>query len=621
MKRKKKVKPKTVFQPKQKGNFITIKTSLKSILKDYENNFQKINEIVLECNEIVIQTYQFIRLYLLDCYYKNKDFPELDKDTILYFIRAGGIRDNRGKQAQNKEFQKELEDFYDKEFKPLIQKEKYSLKNKTFLTPYLATQINTSFTNNIKEHFITRVRRFMNIFSPFPLETKEQKEEFQKIKNLILFDKLDEIPNNYKEWSRRIRNNFLPSTYEKAFGYDCKVNPNKYLFYTIKMNEEIEKKNDEIRNSNKSQEEKRKQIKKLFQPIPLRNIIVPNYITFDANSILSLFGEKGESQKGKKVKDNKEFIWSKIFRTGSKVMNMKGYEYKTIHTDGIGVSICFQKIGNKTKENPSFCEIDELYLTDLIEEDLEKCKNRKIIGIDPGKQSLVYMVDENKKKLRYTVCQRRVESYRKKNSMILQWEKLNNNIIEEETKLSLQNSKSVNYEKFKNFIKEKNELNEKLKKFYNQELHRKLKWRSWIYQRKSEDKFLNRIEETYGKKEDILLCYGNWSNTSQMKYIMPTKGVGLRRVISKKYDVVLLDEFKTSALCSKCNKELDNYKNIHRLLVCKNCGLENKNSVFINRDMNACINMVNLSKEWINSKKRNENFCRNTNTNLNKEGE
>jgi len=101
--------------------------------------------------------------------------------------------------------------------------------------------------------------------------------------------------------------------------------------------------------------------------------------------------------------------------------------------------------------------------------------------------------------------------------------------------------------------------------------------------------------------------------------------VGLRRVISKKYDVVLLDEFKTSALCSKCNKGLDNYKNIHRLLVCKNCGSficsENKNGVFINRDMNACINMVNLSKEWINSKKRNKNFCRNTDTNLNKEEE
>ena len=52
MKRKKKVKPKSVFQPKQKGNFITIKTSLKSILKDYENNYQKnifsfINAIII----------------------------------------------------------------------------------------------------------------------------------------------------------------------------------------------------------------------------------------------------------------------------------------------------------------------------------------------------------------------------------------------------------------------------------------------------------------------------------------------------------------------------------------------------------------------------------------------
>jgi len=30
------------------------------------------------------------------------------------------------------------------------------------------------------------------------------------------------------------------------------------------------------------------------------------------------------------------------------------------------------------------------------------------------------------------------------------------------------------------------------------------------------------------KKEDILLCYGNWSNTKQMKYLMHTKGIGMR---------------------------------------------------------------------------------------------
>ncbi len=49
---------------------------------------------------------------------------------------------------------------------------------------------------------------------------------------------------------------------------------------------------------------------------------------------------------------------------------------------------------------------------------------------------------------------------------------------------------------------------------------------------------------------------------------------------------------------------------LHRLLICKNCGLENKKTVFMNRDMNACINILNLSKEYINFKTRNENFCR-----------
>jgi mRNA-degrading endonuclease YafQ of YafQ-DinJ toxin-antitoxin module len=382
MPKKKKKDKKPFFVEKKKGNIITIKTSLKFILKDYETNFRKMNELVIECNDIIIQTYQFIRLYILHCYYQKKEFLELNEKTIKYFIRAGGIRDNRGIQPNNKELEKELDEFYENEFRPLIKKEKYNLKNKSYLIPYLAIQINTSFHNNIKEHFITRIRRFMNITSIFQQETKEQKKEFNKVKNLILLDKIEEIPELYQEWSKNIRNHFLPQTYEKVFGYDCHVNPNKYLFYTIKMNEEIEKRNEEIRNSNKSQEEKRKQIKKLFQPVPLRNTIIPHYITLDANSILSLFGEKGESDLGYKIKENKDKIWSKIFGTESKVMKLKGYEFNSIQTDGIGVSICFQKIGITKKEKKEVINDNEHYLTELTDEELEKCKKRKIIGID-----------------------------------------------------------------------------------------------------------------------------------------------------------------------------------------------------------------------------------------------
>ena len=156
----------SIFEPKSKSNFLVVKTSLKSILKDYDNNFPIINNLVLECNEIVIRTYQFIRLFILHKYYKNESIPKLDKDNILYFIRACGIRDKRGKVSANKDFEEELNIFYDREFQKCINKPKFNLKNKSYVTPYLAQQMQTSFNNNLKEHFITRIRRFMNIIKP-----------------------------------------------------------------------------------------------------------------------------------------------------------------------------------------------------------------------------------------------------------------------------------------------------------------------------------------------------------------------------------------------------------------------------------------------------------------------
>ena len=380
------------------------------------------------------------------------------------------------------------------------------------------------------------------------------------------------------------------------------------------MNEDVEKLNNIIRNNKDlTEEDKRCKIKKLFQPIPLRNTIIPNYITIDTNVILSLFKSKGESKMNKETKKYKNHIWDKIFKTNKKVMNMNGYEYKTILTDGISVSICFQKSGKKYKENKNIDEDNELYINELRDDDLEICKSKKLISIDPGKSIMIMMMDEDKNKLRYTSCQRRRESLRKRCNKIILREKQKNQIIAEETKLSSYNCKSVDYNEFKEYIKEKTKLNDKVRGFYENELYRKLKWRTWIYGRKSEDKFLNRIEETYGKKEDLLLCYGNWSNNKQMKYIMPTKGVGLRRTVEKKFNVVLVDEFRTSKLCSNCNCELENYNNLHRVLVCRNCkssGSESKNTTFMNRDMNACMNMLHISNSWIQSKIRPEKFCR-----------
>ena len=608
-----------------KSDFKVVKTSLKSILKNYNVNFNIINNLVLETNEIIIRTYQFLRLYILHKYKQNEEIPTLNKDTILYFVRACGIRDNRGSKSKNETLLKELDDFYKNIYEPLINKPKYDLKNKSYLTPYIAIQIQTAFHNNLQEHYLTRIRRFMNIIlendETFIRIKNTDKCEFAKIKNLIVQDKIEEIPEHFKEFSMYIKNNYLPTEYEKCYGYDVKVNPEKYLFYTIKMNETIENLNKLIKeNKTFTEEEKHCKIKKLFQPIPLKNSLIPPYITLDVNSILSLFKSKGESRLRQQTQKNKDFIWEKVFRTDKKVMKIKDYEFKTILTDGVGVSICFQKIEkSKTKK---ILDKDDIYIEDLNDNDLEICKTKKIVSIDPGKSNLVYMMDENKNKLRYTALQRRTESLTIRNNRIIRNEKYKNNIIQYETELSKFNCKSVNIEEFKNYIIEKNKLNTKTSDFYNQILFRKLKWRNFVYGRKSEDRFLNRINEVFnpegknGNKNNLLLSYGNWSNNKQMKYIVPTKGIGLRKSIQKKYNVVMVNEFKTSKLCSKCEKPLENYRGLHRVLVCRDykCnGCESKRITFINRDMNACMNMINISKSFINSRNRPIHFCRDNN--------
>ena len=120
-------------------------------------------------------------------------------------------------------------------------------------------------------------------------------------------------------------------------------------------------------------------------------------------------------------------------------------------------------------------------------------KNKNIVGLDPGKKFMAYMMDEDGKKLKYSASQRKIESMAKRNNRILLTEKKKNKVIDKETKLSEQNSKTIDYKKFKKYLKDKNKLNDKLKNFYQKDVWRKMKWRQFVYSKKSEDKFLNKF--------------------------------------------------------------------------------------------------------------------------------
>ena len=583
------------MKQKKLNPYQTIKTSLKSIIKNYNEIQPEINKLVIKCNDIVIQTYQFIRLYLLSKYHNNQSLPIINEKFILYCIKIQGIRDNRGKKAKDTDLLDELENFYNKEFQPLIQKEKYNLKNLSFLLPYLAIQINTCLETNIKEHYLQHLLRFINITTKDLTDDKSIKF---KLKNAILNKK--EIPEEFVEWYNQHKSSITPTEIKKSIYYDIKAYPHKFIPCLFYMNNILDQKEA-----------------KLFQSIPLRNNIVPKYITIDTACLINLFATKGN--KGKlltKLKESKDIIWSQVFRLNKKIFKNKEYTFNyQIQTDGIGVSLSFirndlvdKKYGSKTEK---IVEDNYRYIEDCNDNELRNFDNKNVVGLDPGKKYLTYMVDKNNNTLKYSSTQRRVESLAKRNSRILLTEKKKNNIIEKETLLSELNCKTIDYQKFKDYIKEKTKLNNELQEFYITDLWRKMKWRQFVYSRKSEDKFLNNIKNVFG--DDIVIAYGDWSRSSQMKHFMPTKNKGIRKIIEKKYETISIHEYNTSKKCSNCLEDLNymkhNNKKTFRHLCCHKClSSENKQTAFKTRDANSAINIMNIFKYYCLNKERQEAF-------------
>ena len=602
MKKKKKEQFKE-FRNNEKSAYKTFKIPLKSILLNRDTIQPVINNLVFEMNDLVIHTYQFIRLYILYCYTNNNTLPELNDTFISYCIKTLGSRDNRGKKCKDTKLLETLEEFYKTEYQPLLNHEKTNLKNTTFLLPYLSTQIHTSLSNNIQEHFIQHFLRFINKTTDDITEDKQILFQFKK--NIIELNETYEIFSN---WKLTHLHNIFPTEIKKSMHYDVKVRPFDYLKGMLYMNDILEK-----------------QESKLFQPLPLRNNIIPKHIILDTACIINLFcpekdKEGNKIKKGEllsNVKDNQNEVWNNLLNLNHRIFKNKHYQFHNqIQTDGISCCLLFIRKDLKDKKwgskVPILEEQDFYSIEDLSKEQLDTLKGRTIIGCDPGKRSLVYMMDNKGNKLQYTAPQRKRESKTKCNQRILLYERKKNGIIEKETQLSYQNSKSVNYKKFKMYLVEKNKLNKETTEFYKRDTWRKMKFRQYSYGKKSIDTFLNQIKETFG--ENILIGYGNWSRDTQMKFFMPTMNKGLRKLIHKKYDTITINECNTSKKCCDCHKDLEYYKDkenkkVFRLLVCSNCvSCENKKIVFRTRDANSSINILKLTKCWIEKQTRPTEF-------------
>ncbi len=610
--KKKKIKEKFQdFRTDDLCSYKTIKTTLKSVLKDFDIHPQ-IENLVQEMNDLIIHTYQFIRLYILCLYNQQLDFPEINEHFIMSCIKILGIKDNRGAKNKDVELLETLNEFYIREYQSLLNHQKTNLTNKTFLLPYIVTQIYTSISVNIQEHFIQHLLRFINKTTKGITEDKEVLHQFKK--QLL---SLEDTDNLFNDWMDKHKNYILPNGIEKSVNYDVKVRPLEYLKSLLYMNsvlENIIQENDTV--------------PKLFQSLPLRSNIIPKHIVIDSASLVSLFCPEDykKSYLLKNITLNQDIIWSSFIRTESKIFKNKHYQFHNqIQTDGISCSLLFirkdlvgKKWGSKVpqKQEQEFHNIE-----DLNKEQLDLLKNRTVVGCDPGKRSLVYMIDKDGNKLQYTSPQRMRESKSKCNKRILQREKNKNDITELETELSMyNNSKTVDYEKFKKYLVEKDRINKETLKFYQKDTWRKMSFRSYCYSQKSVDKFLNKISEIFGS--NIIIGYGNWSRSTQMKFYEPTMNKGLRKIIHKRYDTITINEHNTSKKCCGCHQDLIHHrdtenKEIFRLLKCSNCvSSANKKIVFRTRDVNSAVNIREITSLWIQEQRRLPVFCRTNKSSL-----
>ena len=362
---------------KPPDKYRTIKCSLNAISNN-ELNQNKLADACFRTHQIVIHTYQFLRLWILNKYHNGQEIPIIKDDTIKMAFKSL-LKDCRGPKPKgtNLNLYNEFKKLYDDEYKKLNYEVKLDGVNLSQILNYTSIDMLTNIENNIKLHFIKYLNRFVN--SSFKKQNNEllencekgTKTKLRKELNKDLYEIKQDLINNtfncnnkYHEWINKHKVNIFPKEFNTSYEFDIQNNPQNYIKGMIHMCLEIEKSGT-----------------KSFQFFPLRNNIIPKYIPIDTKSLIELFIEEDKNKYLTDIENNKQELWSKFFDLNNQVFEQKEYSFDyRISTDCFSVSIQLihndyiqkekdKKQNMKTKKN----EMKEL-TKDMDQEEKEKYK-------------------------------------------------------------------------------------------------------------------------------------------------------------------------------------------------------------------------------------------------------
>jgi hypothetical protein len=661
----KKSKPK-VKEKRNEETFDYMKTNkdnIKNIIRD-ERLLPLINDLTIRTNKIVIHSYQFLKLYLIHLYENNQPFPEINKEFICDIFKVVTKRKSNTGGYTEKNMPDQLRcltEFYKNYYSLTIVDDEIIYYDKLpYILAYEAIDMLTNINNNIQEHFIDHLNKYVNITFDVKSKrddiTKNNKDKvIRKQLHKELYDEINKVKKDltsfndltsdvkYHYWIKEQKIKLFPNKTkfeENNIYYELKSNSQYFLLGMFYICNELERINMEKIKNNK------KQIR-LFNVIPLRTNITPKNICIDTCGIIQNFmGEDYDSKLLATYKKQNEYfnIWNKYFKLNKPVFKKGKYVFSNIiRTDGVSCCILFIRVDenkkplSKTLQNKKCCQEENInYIENACVDDI---KHKKIVVADPNHSDLIYCgykdINNNLITFRYTQNQRRLETRMKKYSKIK--DKLNKETIineksvkELETCLSSLNSKVCDYDKFKVYCIEKNKLNNQLYLHYEQRCFRKFKLNAFTNTQKSESKMVKNFKNKYGTPDETIFVMGDYDKGDyNMKGKEPVICKKFRRIFRNAgYKTFLINEFRTSKLCNCCHNEIEYFLEkpskkpklkreckteiCHGLLRCQS--VKHKSEIFHNRDKNAVQNMLNIVKSILEKGKRPDIFCRATNS-------
>lgn len=292
----------------------------------------------------------------------------------------------------------------------------------------------------------------------------------------------------------------------------------------------------------------------------------------------------------------------------------------------------------KTKSN-DYMQID--YMSKKM---LEVLNKMNWVVIDPGMNSILTMMSKDEKKT-YSYTKQHHLNRTNRNKILKKIEKIKKNKINKlEKQLTKDNKRlrsSNDYLNFKSYFNMKMKLHNNLVKMYNDNKLNKLKWHSFINEKRSEKMLVNDIKKKFGN--DVVLILGNWSMNKEGIKTISTPNKKYERILKKNFITLKINEFRTSIMHNKTEKKCENYvkkhdvkklniksiyhlnkleknneekykkviedKKIHKILVCKT---NEKLNEYVNRDKNSVKNMIKIMKSYITENHKPKTFVMGT---------